>query len=115
MLPLLEELLRWLCTSKQQPPRPLAWGVSRGAGDENRTRALSLGSCDHLGAARVLTWANGVGASPASAASPLFPAVPRPILCGCGARNLMEHVVLASCLRRELRPFRLRQWTTRRD
>lgn len=51
----------------------------------------------------------------ASPATEAFAVVPRPIWCGCGARNLMEHVVLASRLKPELGLFRLRESTTRRD
>jgi hypothetical protein len=46
-----------------------------GAGDENRTRALSLGSCGHLGLVRALTWGNG--RIVASSGWVDFPAIPR--------------------------------------
>lgn len=48
--------------------------------------AISLGSCDHLGQARPLSWAFACTRShhPWSP-SPRFPAVPRSIWCACGA------------------------------
>ncbi len=46
-------------------------GFHHGAGDENRTRALGLGSCDHLRLVRALAWANILGvAASGRAASP---------------------------------------------
>lgn len=40
-------------------PQAADLGFLSGAGDGNRTRALSLGSCERLGLAWALTWMNG--------------------------------------------------------
>ncbi|GAB2925846.1 hypothetical protein GCM10027075_27530 [Streptomyces heilongjiangensis] len=50
-------------------------GLSHGAGDENRTRALSLGSLDSLGVAAVPTC--GAAALGLDWLVPLFPDIPR--------------------------------------
>ncbi len=52
-------------------------GLSRGAGsgDENRTRALSSGSCGHLWSVRGLTWGNSLGGTSSDMAA--FPVIPR--------------------------------------
>ena len=80
--------MRRLITTHSQE----AWApylvLLRGAGDENRTRALSLGSCGHLGLVLALTWADGRGVVPSSLAA--FPVIPRcsPLLLvrlWCGA------------------------------
>lgn len=58
--------------NKEPPGRRL--GVSYGAGDENRTRALSLGSCGHLRPIGALTWASDCPvALPGSTAFPMIP------------------------------------------
>ena len=49
-------------------------GLLRGAGDENRTRALSLGSCERLRLIEALNWANARGvASLGCVALPVVP------------------------------------------
>lgn len=68
-------------------------GLRCGAGDENRTRALSSGSREHLRAARALTWANGLGAAPSASAA--FTVVPRccqwlPVRCKALGRSAVS-------------------------
>ncbi|WP_406414893.1 DUF6415 family natural product biosynthesis protein [Streptomyces sp. NBC_01614] len=60
---------------KTNNPRVTDLGVRSGAGDENRTRALSLGSCGHLWPVCALTWPNDLGA--ALSASSAFTVIPR--------------------------------------
>ena len=56
-------------------PRVRDPGVSTGAGDENRTRTLSLGSCGSLRPGRSLSWANGLDDVPLCLA--VFTVIPR--------------------------------------
>jgi hypothetical protein len=56
-----------------------------GAGDENRTRALSLGSCGQLRPFRALTWVNSqAGTFSSAVAFTVVPAVACSIWCACG-------------------------------
>lgn len=60
--------------SSRLPPGP--WPeVSHGVGDEIQARALSLGSCGHLGLILMLTWRNGEVAAPSGCTT--LPVIPR--------------------------------------